>query len=108
MFAHRFPASQYSQVVHLEWPRDATIYKINTRQYSATADFSAVERDLQRIKNLGVDIIWLMPIHPTGVQARKGILVSSDTVKDYPGGVISSLAMKLIFANAKMVAMSWP
>ena len=86
MSAHRFPASQYSQVVHLEWPRDATIYKINTRQYSATADFSAVERDLQRIKNLGVDIIWLMPIHPTDAQAHKRILGSSDTVKDYAGG----------------------
>lgn len=65
------------------WSKDAVIYQINTRQYSEAGTFSAVEADLDRIKSLGVDILWLMPIHPIGEVKRKGSLGSPYAVKDF-------------------------
>lgn len=56
------------------------IYEVFTRAYGG---FSSVERDLERIKNLGVDVVWFMPIHPTGVKNRKGTLGSPYAIKDY-------------------------
>lgn len=67
------------------WSRDAVIYQVNTRQYSVAGNFAAVEADLPRIKALGADIIWLMPIHPIGEKNRKGELGSPYAVKDYFG-----------------------
>ena len=68
---------------HPEWSKDAVIYQINTRQYSKAGTFKAVEQDLARIKSLGVDILWLMPIHPIGNAKRKGALGSPYAVKDF-------------------------
>ena len=53
-----------NQLTPPEWSKDAIIYEINVRQYSPAGDFAAVTSDLDRIKNLGVDILWVMPIHP--------------------------------------------
>ena len=66
-----------------EWSKDAVIYQINTRQYSEAGTFKAVEADLARIKSLGVDILWLMPIHPIGEAKRKGSMGSPYAVKDF-------------------------
>lgn len=74
-----------STVTHPDWSRDAVIYQINTRQYSDTGTFDAVREDLPRIKDLGVDILWLMPIHPIGEEKRKGPMGSPYAVKDYLG-----------------------
>ncbi len=68
---------------HPEWSKDAVIYQINTRQYSEEGNFKAVEQDLARIKSLGVDILWFMPIHPIGEAKRKGSLGSPYAVKDF-------------------------
>lgn len=65
------------------WTKDAVIYQINTRQYSESGQFAAVEADLDRIKSLGVDILWFMPIHPIGEAKRKGSLGSPYAVKDF-------------------------
>ena len=46
--------------------RDAVIYSIYVRNHTEEGTFSAVIPDLDRIRNLGTDIIWLMPIHPIG------------------------------------------
>lgn len=72
-----------SEVVHPEWSRNSVIYEVNIRQYSKEGTFTAFEKDLPRIKNLGVDVIWLMPIHPIGVKNRKEPLGSYYSVKDY-------------------------
>ena len=72
-----------STVTHPDWSRDAVIYQINTRQYSKDGSFAAVEADLDRIQNLGVDILWLMPIHPIGEAKRKGELGSPYAVQDF-------------------------
>ena len=46
--------------------RNMVIYSIFVRQYSEEGTFEAVRKDLKRIRSLGTDIIWLMPIHPIG------------------------------------------
>jgi glycosidase len=72
-----------SQVVHPEWSRNAVIYEVNIRQYSSEGTFAAFEKDLPRLKDLGVDVLWLMPVHPIGVKNRKEPLGSYYSVKDY-------------------------
>lgn len=60
-----------SGVSHTAWSRDAVIYEVNLRQYSPEGTFKAFENDLPRLKELGVDIIWLMPVFPIGEVHRK-------------------------------------
>ena len=59
------------------------IYQIFVRNYSQEGTFQVVQQDLPRLKELGVDIIYLMPIHEIGVKNRKGILGSPYAIKDY-------------------------
>ena len=54
-----------------DWVKNAVLYQINIRQYSKQGDFKAVTNDLQRIKDLGIDILWLMPIHPICEDRKK-------------------------------------
>jgi cyclomaltodextrinase / maltogenic alpha-amylase / neopullulanase len=77
------PAPPPSTVKHPEWSRNAVIYELNTRQFSKEGTFRAIIPHLKELKALGVDIIWLMPIHPIGVKERKGRLGSPYAVKDY-------------------------
>lgn len=70
---------------HPEWSKNATIYQINTRQFTAEGTFRAAEQHLPRLKELGAVILWLMPIHPIGEKNRKGTLGSPYAVKDYLG-----------------------
>ena len=67
----------------LEWTKDKTIYEVNLRQYSPSGSFEALTNDLERIKEMGIDIIWLMPIHPISTVKRKGTLGSYYAVADY-------------------------
>ena len=59
-------------LIHPEWSRNAVIYEMNIRQHSPKGDLRSAAADLARIKQLGVDIIWLMPVHPIGEVNRKG------------------------------------
>jgi glycosidase len=68
---------------HLPWSRQAVIYQINIRQYSKAGTFQAVQADLPRLKKLGVDILWLMPVQPIGKLNRKGGLGSYYSISDY-------------------------
>lgn len=72
-----------SKVVHPEWSKNASIYEVNIRQYSPEGTFNAFKEDLPRLKNMGVDILWLMPIHPIGELNRKGTMGSYYAVKDF-------------------------
>jgi glycosidase len=73
----------YAQKNTPEWAFNATIYEINVRQFSNKGTFEQVYKQLPRLKAMGVDIIWLMPIHPIGVKNRKGSLGSYYAVQDY-------------------------
>ena len=75
--------SPYVKLKHPEWTKNATIYQINTRQFTSEGTFRAAEAHLPRLKELGVDILWLMPIHEIGVKNRKGSLGSPYAVRDY-------------------------
>ncbi len=54
-----------------EWAKNAVIYEVNTRQFSPEGNFLGIENQLDRLKDLGVDILWLMPIHPISEEKRK-------------------------------------
>ena len=62
---------------------NAVIYEANIRQYSPQGSFEAFTADLPKIKELGVDIIWLMPIYPISTTKSKGSLGSYYAVSDY-------------------------
>jgi glycosidase len=79
----RYQPHPYVEIKHPEWSRNATIYEVNIRQYTPEGNFQAFARHLPRLKAMGVDIIWLMPIHPIGVKNRKGGMGSYYSVKDY-------------------------
>ena len=75
----------YVGLKHPEWARDAVLYQINLRQFTPEGTLAAAEAELPRLKDLGVDILWLMPIHPIGEVNRKGSLGSPYSVADYYG-----------------------
>jgi glycosidase len=72
-----------AQIVHPNWAQNAVVYEVNVRQFSESGKISAVIDQLERLKSLGVDILWLMPLHPIGEENRKGTLGSYYSVKDY-------------------------
>lgn len=63
--------------------RNMVMYSVFVRNFSPEGTFRQVQNELERIKALGVDIIWLMPIHPIGEKARKGTLGSPYAIRDY-------------------------
>src|SRR5271170_367919 len=65
------------------WLRDGVIYEVNTRTFSAAGNFNGVIQQLPRLKALGVNILWLMPIHPVGRERSKGTYGSPYAVRDY-------------------------
>ena len=78
-----YQPTPYVKIKHPEWSKSATIYQINTRQFTEEGTFRAAEKHLPRLKELGVDILWLMPVHKIGEKNRKGSLGSPYSVKDY-------------------------
>ncbi len=70
-------------VVHPDWIKDATIYEVHIRQYTKSGTFIEFMEHLPRLKDLGVDILWLMPVQPIGIKGRKGELGSPYAIRDY-------------------------
>ncbi len=65
-----------------EWIANATIYEVNLRQHTAEGNLEAFKKDLPRLKELGVDVLWFMPIQAIGEKNRKA---TGDTfVSDLP------------------------
>ena len=77
------PQGDFTNVKHPDWIQKAVIYQVNVRQFSPEGTFAAIEPQLDRLSELGVDILWLMPVHPIGVEGRKGTLGSYYSVRDY-------------------------
>lgn len=67
---------------NINW-RKKMIYQIFPRQYSDTCNFEGITNDLSRIKQLGADIIYLLPIHVIGKKDRKGSVGSPYSIYDY-------------------------
>lgn len=72
-----------SHVINPEWSYNANIYEVNTRQFTSEGTFNAFRRHMPRLKEMGVDILWFMPVTPIGEVNRKGSLGSYYSVKDY-------------------------
>lgn len=68
---------------HPEWSKNAVIYEVNIRQYTHEGTFNAFSQHLDRLHDMGVDILWLMPINPIGKENRKGTLGSYYSIADY-------------------------
>ncbi len=66
-----------------EWSKNVVLYEMNVRQFSPEGTFAAAMNHLPRLKEMGIDVVWLMPIHPIGMKNRKGSLGSYYAVKDY-------------------------
>lgn len=72
--------------VHPSWSEQSNIYEVNLRQYTASSSIKDFEKSLPRLKKMGVEILWFMPINPIGIEERK--MTSSDlgsyySVRDY-------------------------
>lgn len=65
------------------WVRDGVIYEIFPRAFSPEGNFNGITQQLDRLKNLGVTILWLMPIHQIGQEKKKGSIGSPYAVRDY-------------------------
>lgn len=68
---------------HPAWINQGNIYEVNVRQYTPEGTFKAFEAHLQRLKEMGVQTLWFMPINPISVKDRKGAMGSYYAVADY-------------------------
>ena len=63
--------------------RGKIIYSVYLRNHTPEGTFAALEGDLDRIRSLGTDIVWLLPIHPIGRLNKKGELGCPYSISDY-------------------------
>jgi glycosidase len=68
---------------HAPWSRSANIYQVNVRQYTPEGTLNAFAAHLPRLRQMGVDILWLMPVQPTAKPQRKGLWSAHDAVTDH-------------------------
>ena len=66
-----------------EWHKNANIYEVNLRQYTPEGTYKAFTEHLPRLKAMGVDILWFMPVNPISVKNRKGTMGSYYAVADF-------------------------
>src|ERR1043165_8098834 len=70
-------------VGHPAWSLQGNIHEVNVRQYTPEGTFKAFENHLQRLKDMGVQTLWFMPINPISTKGRKGPMGSYYAVSDY-------------------------
>lgn len=68
-----------------DWVHDAVIYSAYIRSASVDGTFAGLQARLGELRDMGVTVLWLLPIHPVGVKNRKGSLGSPYAVRDYYG-----------------------
>lgn len=68
---------------HPAWIMQGNIYEVNVRQYTPEGTFKAFEKHLDRLKEMGVQTLWFMPINPISKVDRKGVLGSYYAVSSY-------------------------
>lgn len=107
------PIISFSQT-HESWSYNKVIYEVNVRQYTASGTFAEFATHLDRLKDMGVGILWFMPIHPIGIQNRLGSLGSYYSVRDYFGvnsefGTLNEFKtlVDTIHAKGMYVMMDW-
>jgi len=101
---------------HPEWSEKATLYEVNIRQYTPEGTFKAFLPHLDRLKKLGTDILWFMPIYPVGEKTGKGLsAVIIPSVITHPlirnSGhlkILKRLLMKRIAGGCTYCLTGWP
>ncbi len=68
---------------HPSWIMQGNIYEVNIRQYTPEGTFKAFEKNLDRLKEMGVQTLWFMPVNPIGKVDRKGVMGSYYAVSNY-------------------------
>ena len=86
--------------------RQQVLYSVFVRTHTPEGTFRALEGDLDRLRSLGVDILWLMPIHPIGEVSRKGTWGSPYAIRDYRAvnpdmGTVEDLAHLVAACHAR-------
>ena len=81
--ASKAVVQEVKQEKPVEWSRNANIYEVNIRQYTPEGTINAFVKHMPRLKEMGVDILWLMPIHPISEKNKKGSMGSYYAVADY-------------------------
>jgi cyclomaltodextrinase len=66
-----------------EWLRSSVVYEIFPRDFSQAGDFNSITAQLDALQDLGVNVLWLMPIHPIGQKNKKGSIGSPFAVRDF-------------------------
>lgn len=66
-----------------EWKHTTNIYEVNVRQYTKEGTFKAFQKELPRLRKMGVETIWFMPITPIAQKNKKGSLGSQYAAADY-------------------------
>ncbi|MBD0286420.1 MAG: 1,4-alpha-glucan branching protein, partial [Flavisolibacter sp.] len=66
-----------------EWIKSTNIYEVNVRQYTREGTFNAFAKELSRLKDMGVQTLWFMPITPIAQKGKKGSLGSYYAAADY-------------------------
>lgn len=69
--------------IYPDWVDQATIYEVNLRMYTPEGNIKAFLPHLDRLADMGIKILWFMPVSPIGEKNRKGSLGSYYSVKDY-------------------------
>jgi len=81
--AHAAETSLATARTSPDWLRDGVIYEIFPRDFSPAGNLNGVTAKLDELKDLGVNILWLMPLHPIGTKFRKGDFGSPYSISDY-------------------------
>lgn len=68
----RYAPASTPRVAHPDWARSATIYRLDQGRFTAEGTFRAAREHLPRLRDLGIDIIWLTPVQPAVVLPRRG------------------------------------
>lgn len=76
-------ALQNQRTMTTDWKHTTNIYEVNVRQFSKEGTFKAVEKELPRLKKMGVETLWFMPITPIAQKNKKGTLGSQYAAQDY-------------------------
>lgn len=77
------PPQQQTSVTHPAWIMQGNIYEVNVRQYTPEGTLNAFSKHLDRLKDMGVQTLWFMPLNPISKKDRKGSLGSYYAVADY-------------------------
>ena len=67
----------------VEWISSSNIYEVNLRQYTQQGTITAFAPEMPRLKDMGIDVLWFMPITPISVEKRLGTLGSYYACSDY-------------------------